>query len=82
MSNLISNPNSKTSTLDAAAERENLNYIAKFRLPANVAHHINLQLILHNVHIDKPTIASDIELNLYVLHRLESYQLSQSLVVD
>ena len=70
-------------TLDVAAElRENINYIEKFGLPPSVTHHIDSRLILNDVHIDDPTIASDIELNSYVLHCLESYQLSQSLVVD
>ena len=70
-------------TLDAAAEiRENINYIEKFGLPPSVAQHINSRLIFNDVHIDDPIIASDIELNSYVLHCLESYQFSQSLVVD
>ena len=83
MSNSTSDPNAETSTLDAAAElRENMNYIEKFGLPPSVAPHINSRLILNDIHINDPTIASDIELNSYVLHCLESYQLSQSLVVD
>lgn len=43
--------------------KKNLNYIAKFRLSAGVAQHINSCLILNNVKIDDPTIMSDIELN-------------------
>ena len=83
MSNSTSDPNAETSTLDAAAElRENMNYIEKFGLPPSVAQHIDSRLILNDIHIDDPTIASDIELNSYVLHCLEIYQLSQSLVVD
>ena len=82
MSSPSSDHNPKTMTLDAATERENLNYISKFGLPANVAHHIDSRLILHDVHIDDPTIASDVELNSRVLNCLESYQLSPSLVVD
>ena len=82
MSSPISNNNLKTTTLDAVAERENLNYISKFGLPANVAHHINSRLILHDIYINDPTIALDVELNSWVLNCLESYQLSPSLVVD
>ena len=83
MSNSTSDQNAETSTLDAAAElRENMNYIEKFELPPSVAQHIDSRFILNDVHIDDPTIASNIELNSYVLHCLESYQLSQSLVVD
>ena len=83
MSNSTSDPNAETSTLDAAAElRENMNYIEKFGLPPSVAPHIDSRLIFNDIHIDDPTIASDIELNSYVLHCLKSYQLSQSLVVD
>ncbi|MCJ1346029.1 hypothetical protein MMC31_004240 [Peltigera leucophlebia] len=74
MSNLTSDSNPKTSVLDAAAElRENMNYIKKFELPLSVAQHINSRLILNDIYIDKPTIASDIKLNSYVLHCLESY---------
>ena len=83
MSNLASNLNAETSTLDAAADLiENMNCIEKFGLPPSVAQHIDSRFILNDVHIDDPTIASNIELNSYVLHCLESYQLSQSLVVD
>ena len=77
-----SDRNPETTTLDAAAERENLNCISKFGLPTSVAQHIDSRLILHDVHIDDPTIASDVELNSWVLNCLESYQLSPSLVVD
>ena len=83
MSTSTSDQNPETATLDTAAERENLNYISKFGLPANVAQqHIDSRLILHDVHIDDPTIASDVELNSWVLNCLESYQLSPTLVVD
>ena len=83
MSNLISDPNAKTSTLNAAAElKENMNYIKKFRLPPSVAPYIDFWLILNDININDPTIASNIKLNLYVFHYLESYQLSQSLVID
>ncbi len=83
MSNSTSDQNVETSTLDAAAElRENMNYIEKFGLPPSVAQHIDSRLILHDVHIDEPTTASDVELNSWVLNCLESYQLSPTLVVD
>ncbi len=59
-----------------------MNCIEKFGLPLSVAQQIDSRLILNSAHIDDPTIASDIELNSYVLYCLESYQLSQSLVVD
>ena len=78
----LSNRNSKTTTLDAATERENLNCISKFGLPVSIAQYIDLRLIFYNVHIDDPTIASDIKPNLWVLNSLESYQLSPSLVVN
>ena len=61
MSNSISDPNAKTSTLDATAKLiENMNYIEKFRLPPSVAPYIDFRLILDDIHIDDPTIASDI----------------------
>ena len=83
MSNLLSNPNAKTSTLDAAAKlRENMNYIKKFGLSLSVAPHIGSQLILNDIHIGDPIIATDIDFNLYVFHCFENYQLSQDLVVD
>ena len=82
MSSPISNHNLKTTILDAVAERENLNYISKFRLPANVALYIDSRLILYDVHINNLKIASDVDLNSWVLNCLESYPLSPSLVVD
>ena len=83
MSNLTSDPNAETSTLDGAAElRENMNYIEKFELSPSVTQHIDSRLIFNDIYIDNPKIASDIKLNLYVLHYLESYQLSQSLMVN
>ena len=83
MSNPARDPNAETSTLDAAADlRENMNCIVKFGLPPSVAQHIDSRLILNDAHIDDPTIASDIEFNSYVFQCLESYQLSQSLVVN
>ena len=69
----ISDHNPETTILDATAKRKTLNYISKFRLPANVAQYIDLCLILHDVHINDPTIASDVELNSWVLNCLESY---------
>ena len=42
MSNLVSDSNVKTSTLDTAIDlRKNMNYIKKFRLPPSVAQYIN-----------------------------------------
>ena len=68
MSNLTSNPNAEISTLDAVAGlRKNINYIEKPGLPPSVTQHINFRLILNDIYIDKPKIASDIKLNLYVL---------------
>ena len=83
MFNSTSNPNAESSILDAAAElRENMNYIEKFGLPLSVAPHIYSRLILNDIHIVELIIVSDIELNSYVLYYFESYQLSQSLVID
>ena len=79
---LISNRNSKTTTLDITTKRENLNYILKFGLFANVTQYINLRLILYNVYIDNSTITSDIKVNLWVFNCLESYQLSPSLIIN
>ena len=59
-----------------------MNYIEKFGLPLSVTQHINSQLIFNDIHIDKPTITSNIEFNSYVIHCLKSYKLSQSLVVN
>ena len=73
MSSPTSDYNPETTILDAVAERENLNYISKFGLPANVAHHIDSCLILHDVHIDDPIIVLSIELISWVLNYLESY---------
>lgn len=65
MSNLISNLNAKTSILDITIElRENINYIKKFGLPPNVTQYINSRLIFNDIHINDPTITSDIKLNL------------------
>ena len=77
-----SDRNPETTILDAVAERENLNCISKFGLPTSVAQHIDSCLILHDVYIDDPIIALDVELNLWILNCLERYQLSLSLVVD
>ena len=77
-----SNRNPETTTLDAVAERENLNCISKFGLPASIVQYINSRIILYDVHIDNPTIASDVELNSWVFNCLESYQLSLSLVIN
>ena len=59
-----SNRNPKATSLDAAAKRENLNCISKFGLSANIAQHIDSCLILYDVDVDDPTIASNVELNL------------------
>ena len=82
MSSPTSDHNPDTTTLDIAIERENLSYISKFGLPANVAHHINSRLILYDVHINDPIITSDIKLNSWVFNCLENYHLSPSLVVN
>ena len=83
MFNPASNPNPKNSTLDAAADlRENMNCIKKLGLPLNVAQQINSRLMLNGAYINDPIIASNIEYNFYVLHRLESYQFSQILVMN
>ena len=60
---LQSNYKPKTTILNVATKRENLNCILKFRLSANVAQHINLWLIFYDVHIDDSTVASNIGLN-------------------
>ena len=74
MFNPASDPNAATSILGAAADlKENMNCIMKFGLPPSVAQQIDSQLILNSAHIDDPTIASNIELNFYVFHCLESY---------
>ncbi len=68
-------------TLDTTTIRENLSYLAKFGLPLSVTQHIDTRLIFHDVDIDDPTRASDIELNLWVLNYFESYQFSPNLVI-
>ena len=73
MSSPISNHKFKTTFLDIVAEKENLNYISKFRLPSNIAQHINSRLIFNDIHIDDSIIASDIELNSWILNCLKSY---------
>ena len=77
-----SDPNPKNKTSNTTAIKDNLSYIAKFGLPASVAQHIDFCFILNDVHIDNLTIVSNVKLNSWVLNCLESYQLSQSLVVD
>lgn len=59
--------------LDAAAVKENLNYIAKFKLSSNIILYIDYRLILNNFHIDDLTTTSDINLNTWVLNCLKSY---------
>ncbi len=74
MSNSTRDLNPKTSTLDAVAElRKIINCIEKIGLPPSVAQYIDSRLILNDTHIDNTKIASNIELNLYVLYCLESY---------
>ena len=63
MSTSTSNLNLETTTLDTNTIRENLSYLAKFGLPPNVAQHINTRLIFHDIYINDPTTASDIDLN-------------------
>lgn len=58
MSSPTSNYNSKITTLDTVIRRENLNYILEFRLLINIAQHIDSQLILYDIHIYNPIIAS------------------------
>ena len=77
-----SDPNPENKTSNTVAIKDNLNYIAKFGLLASVAQYINSCFIFNDIHIDDPTIASDVELNSWVLNCFESYQLSQSLVVN
>lgn len=60
MSTLISNSNPKTTILNAAVVRENLNYIAEFGLSTYAVEHINSCQIFHNVHINVSMITSDI----------------------
>lgn len=62
MSILKSNLNLEIATLDVA-DRENLIYITKFGLPSSIAQCINSCQIFDNIHIDDPTIDSDIELS-------------------
>ena len=81
MSTSTSNLNPETTTLETTTIRENLSYLAKFGLPPSVAQHINTRLIFHDVYIDDPITASDIELNLCVLMCLENYQFSKTLVI-
>ncbi len=55
-------------TLNTIAERNNLNYIAKFELSTSIAQHINFRLIFSAVYINDLIIISNIELNLWVLN--------------
>lgn len=80
MSTSTSNLNLKAATLDAV-DRENLIYITKFGLPLNIAQYINSCQIFNEIHINDPTIASDIELNSCVLNCIKSYKLRSTLVV-
>ena len=81
MSISTSNLNPKTTTLNITTIIENLSYLAKFGLLPIVVQHIDTRLIFHDIHIDDPTTASDIEPNLWVLIYLENYQFSQTLVI-
>lgn len=77
----ISNLNFKTITLNAIVVRENLNYIAKFGLPASITQHINLCLIFYNVYINNFTLAINLKLNLWIFNCFKCYQLRLTLVV-
>ncbi len=81
MSTSISNLNPKTTILDTTTIKKNLSYLTKFDLPSNVAQYIDIYLIFYDVHINDPITVSDIELNLLILIYLESYQVSQTLVI-
>ncbi len=81
MSTSTSNLNLETTTLYTTTIVENLSYLAKFRLPPSIAQHIDTCLIFHDIHINDPTTASDIKLNLWVFICPESYQVSQTLVI-
>ena len=59
-----------------------MNYIKKFELPLNIDQYIDFWLIFNDFHIDNLIIASDIELNSYILNYFKSYQLSQSFVFN
>ena len=60
MSSSTSNHNPEIITLDAITEIENLNYISKFELSANIVHHISSRLIFYDVHINNLTIVLDV----------------------
>ena len=81
MSSSTSDPSPNAATLNVV-EKTNLTYISKFGLPSSVAQHIDSCLIFNDIHIDNPTTASDIELNLYVFNCLKSYQFRPSLIAD
>lgn len=82
MSISINNQNFKITLFDIVAKRENLNYILKFGLLANIAQYINIYIIIYNVHINDFIIILDVKLILYIFNCLESYQFSSSFVID
>lgn len=73
ISNPINGHKPKTTTLDVAAKRKNLDNILKIGLLANAAHNINSRLIFHDIYIHNSIIALDIKLNLWVLNYLKNY---------
>ena len=64
MSSATNNYNRKTTNLNRAIERENLNNILKFGLSSRIAQHIDSCFILNDIHIDNSTIVLNINLNL------------------
>lgn len=80
MSTLASNLNFKANILDIA-DRKNLIYITKFRLPLSVNQYINSHQILNNIYIHNSTIVSDIELNLWVVNFPKSSKIRSNLVI-
>lgn len=81
MSTSTNNPNGKNTFLNTAVKKENLSYIKKLELPADVAYYIDSHIILNDIYIDDTTTASDIELNSRVLGCLKSYLLDSNMVL-
>lgn len=63
MSLSTSNPNSENKTSNTVAIKDNQSYIEKFELPPSITQHIDSCLIFNDIHINNPTIASNIKHN-------------------
>ncbi len=63
MSSSTNDLNAKTTSSNTVAIKENLSFIKKFGLLADIAQHIDSRLILNDIHIDNSITVSNVKLN-------------------